>query len=460
MADLRDFLRRLEAEGELRRIRQPVDLKYEIGAVCFSELQKGIHRNQALLFENIGGAAAPLAVNLLASPKRFFTALDLASPRRWHRFWLEKTSSPLKPLLVENAPCQEVICDDARLDRFPIPLWNEKDGGPYLTMACVISKDPETGQRNCAIYRMMVHEDGRSAGILAPPYRHIAAHLARSSARRESLPVAVAIGVSPALMIAAAGDFPYGVDEIAMAGALEGAPVEVARCRTVPLEVPAHAEVVLEGSITPGDEKKEGPFGEFTGYYSGESACRPVFRIGCISHRRDPIAVGSYVGPPPQENALINALTTEAEILRQCPLPGMLDIQIHPLGVLNATVSIDGKHAANARRIAHGILATPAGRRIKSLTLVDEDIDPRDHDQVSWALAYRVRPERDVEIVNDRIGVTVDPSLPREERLSGTARTSKMIIDATKRDAEWTAEECRPKPEVLERVKREWGKYS
>jgi len=460
MAQLRSFIRKLEAEGELRRIKQPVDLSYEIGAVCFSELRKGADKNQALLFERINGSFTPLVVNLLASPKRFLAALNLTSVRQWHSFWLEKTSRPLNPLLVKNAPCQEVIRDRATLEDFPIPLWNEKDGGHYLTMACVISKDPETGRRNCAIYRMMVHEDRRSAGILAPPYRHIAAHVAKSSARGEALPVAVAMGVSPALMIAAASDFPYGVDEISMAGALDGAPVEITPCKTVPLEVPAEAELVLEGSLTPGDQEEEGPFGEFTGYYSGERARRPVFRMTCVTHRSDPIAVGSYVGRPPQENALINALTTEAEIIRQCPLPGITDIHINPLGVLNAVVAIDRNHAVDAAQIGRRILATAAGRRIKNITLVDEDIDPRDHDQVSWALAYRTRPERDVEIVKGMIGVTVDPSLPREERLSGTNRTSKMIIDTTRKSPEWTAEQCLPKREVLERVEREWKKYS
>lgn len=437
-----------------------MDLKYEVGAVCFNELRKGINDNQALLFERFNGSSTPLAVNLLASPKRFLSALNLTSLRQWHSFWLEKTARPLDPVLEKKAPCQEVVCDNVRLDKFSIPLWNGKDGGHYLTMACTISRDPETRRRNCAIYRMMVHEDWNSTGLLAPPYRHIAAHLAKASARGESLPVAVAIGVSPALIIAAASDFPYGVDEIAVAGALQGEPVAMTRCRTVPLEVPAHAEIIMEGIVTPGDEKEEGPFGEFTGYYSGGRSLRPVFRITCITHRNDPMAVGSYVGRPPQENALINALTTEAEIIRQCPLPGVTDVHINPLGVLNAVVSIDPGHAAYARQIGRSILATPAGRRIKNITLVDDDIDPRDNDQISWGMAYRMRPERDVDIASGLVGVTVDPSLPEEERVSGTNRTSKMIIDATKKDAERTAEECLPQRAALERVESEWKKYS
>jgi UbiD family decarboxylase len=460
MGELRSFIQRLEAEGELRRIKQPVDLKYDVGAVCFAELQRGINHNQALLFERINGCSMPLAANLLASPSRFFMALNLASHRDWHRLWLEKTSRPVSPLVVGNAPCQQVTRDRRALDGFPIPLWNEKDGGPYLTLACVISKDPDTHERNCGIYRMMIHEDWRSTGILAPPYRHIAIHLAKCAAKREALPVAVALGVSPSLTIAAASDFPYGVDEIAMAGALEGEPVEIVRCQTVPLEVPARAEIVLEGTITPGDEKEEGPFGEFTGYYSEARTRRPVFRIHCVSHRKDAIAVGSYVGRPPQENALLNSLTTEAEIMRQCPLTGIKDIHVNPLGVLNAVVCLAKPQADDAGRIAKAILSTQAGRRIKSVILVDEDIDPRDSDQVSWALAYHVRPEVDVEILKQRIGVTVDPSMPAEEKLSGANRTSKIIIDATTSGAGWTSILCLPKRENLERIKTEWEKYS
>lgn len=458
--DLRRFIQRLEEEGEIKRVKGPVELKYEIGAICFKELQRGINNNKALLFEQVRGSSMSLVTNLLASPKRYLMALNLASRRGWHRFWLEKTSRPVSPVLVEKAPCQEVTTDQVNLSEFPIPLWNEKDGGHYITMPCVISKDPETAQRNCGIYRMMVHEDWRSTGILAAPYRHVARHLAKSLARGEALPVAVAIGVSPAITIAAAADFPYGTDEIAMAGALQGEPVEMTRCYTIPLEVPARAELVLEGRIISGEEKEEGPFGEFTGYYGAERANRPVFKINCITHRSDPIAVGTYVGRPPQENAFLNSQTTEVEIIRQCPLPGIKDLCVNPLGVLNTVVSIQKRQDGYAKMMGTAILSTEAGRRIKNIVVVDEDIDPRDSDQVSWALAYRVRPERDVEIIKDVTGVNVDPSMPEEERLSGTNRMSKMIIDATKPDKGSFAEECLPKRDVMERVEAEWERYS
>ncbi|HXG52726.1 MAG TPA: UbiD family decarboxylase [candidate division Zixibacteria bacterium] len=457
--ELRRFLRKLEEEGELRRIAEPVDPEHEIGAVCFMELRRGIHRNQALWFERVRGSSAPLVVNLLASPKRFFSALGLPSGGEWHRFWLERTSRPIDPVLVERAPCQEAAGGSSKLSELPIPLWNEKDGGRYLTMPCVISRDPETNQRNCGIYRMMLHEDGAGAGILAPPYRHLAAHLAKSFARGEALPVAVALGVAPAVLIAAATDFPCGVDEIAMAGALQGAPVEMVPCRTIPLEVPAAAEVVLEGTIAPGDEKAEGPFGEFTGYYSSGPALRPVLRIGCVTHRKDPVVVGSYVGRPPQENSLLNAQLTAVEVIRQCPLPGIRDLHLDPSGVFNAVVSVRRSCADGARSLARAILSTQAGRRIKTLVIVGEEIDPRDPDQVSRALAYGVRPDRDVEIVGGMPGVCVDPSLPDEERLGGTNRTSKMIIDATRAGRLSPVEECLPRQDVLKRVERNWRRY-
>ncbi|MFQ5684013.1 MAG: UbiD family decarboxylase [Candidatus Binatia bacterium] len=460
MIDLRSFIRRLEEEGELKRVKAPVELKYEIGAICFKELQQGINNNKALLFEQVRGSFMPLATNLLASPKRYLMALDLASRQEWHRFWVEKTSHPVTPILVETAPCQEVTMAQVNLSEFPIPLWNEKDGGHYITMPCVISKDPETKQRNCGIYRMMVHEDWRSTGILAAPYHHIARHLAKSLTRGGALPVAVAIGVSPAITIAAAADFPYGVDEMAMAGALQGEPVEMTRCTTVPLEVPAHAELVLEGRIVSREEKEEGPFGEFTGYYASERCKRPVFKIDCITHRRDPLAVGTYVGRPPQENAFLNSQTTEAEMIRQCPFPGIKDLYVNPLGVLNAVVSVRNGSDGYAKKMGIAMLATEAGRRIKNLIMVDEDIDPRDSDQVSWALAYRVQPERDVEIIKNVTGVVVDPSMPEEERLSGTNRISKMLIDATRPENGSFAEECLPKRELMERVEVEWKKYA
>ncbi len=460
-AGMREFLKKLDQIGELGKISAPVDPKFEVGAIAFSELQtKGLDGNRALFFESVSGSPYPLAVNLLASPSRYLTALGISSRQELHQLWLERSSRSLESLRVNEAPVQEVVEEDPNLSLFPIPTWNEKDGSPYITMPCVISKDPDSGERNCGIYRLMVRQDQKSTGILAAPYRHIAQHCAKAFAKGQALPVAVAIGVDPAITIAAGAAFPVGVDEMGRAGSLRGAPVEMVPCHRVPLEVPAHAEIVLEGEIRPEDLGEEGPFGEFTGYYGGERAKRPIFRILCLTRRKDPIDVGSYVGRPPQEDALLLAMNAEMEILRQCPLPGLREVYVHPYGVFNAICSIDKKFDGYAKMMATAILSTWPGRLIKNVILVDQDIDPRDADQLFWALAMRVNPERDVEIIKEMVGVSLDPALPPEERISGRNRASKMIIDATEpvKKAGFP-DVCLPEPEILARVEANRKRY-
>ncbi len=237
------------------------------------------------------------------------------------------------------------------------------------------------------------------------------------------------------------------------AGSLRGAPVEMVPCHRMPLEGPAHAEIVLEGEIRPDELGEEGPFGEFTGYYGGERAKRPIFRILCITRRKNPIDVGSYVGRPPQEDALLISMNAEVEILRQCPLPGLRDVYVHPYGVFNAICSIDKKFDGYGKMMATAILSIWPGRQIKNVILVDKDIDPRDANQLFWALAMRVNPDRDVEIIKEMVGVSLDPAMFPEERVSGRNRTSKMIIDATepvKRVG--FPEVCVPEPEILAQV--------
>ncbi|MDP6559840.1 MAG: UbiD family decarboxylase, partial [Candidatus Binatia bacterium] len=324
--DLRAFLQRLEAQGDLVRVGRPVDPNYEVGAIGFTELQqRGLEHNRALLFENVVGSKAPLVVNLVASPKRFFMALEVETLQEFRTLWNRANQMPLPPVLVGEgqSPCQQEVVEEGEIDllQFAVPVWNEKDGGPFIDIPCVFSKDPETGERNCGIYRMMVNPDRKSTGLSGAPYRHVTRHWTKAFAQGKPLPIAVAIGVDPLLTIAAAAPLPAGVDEMALAGALKREPIAMVPCRTIPLEVPATAEIVLEGEITSENWQEEGPFGEVNGYYTG-TYWRPTFHVRCITHRRDPISVGTYLGRPPQEDALLMALLMETEILNQCSLPG------------------------------------------------------------------------------------------------------------------------------------------
>ncbi len=455
--DLRQFLARLENEGELARVRTRVDLEYEVGALCRKVLDA---RGPALLFEKAGDCAFPLTTDLLATRKRMALALE-TEPSRLMEEWIDRTAHPIRPTIVSTGPCKEnvVMGDDVDLFRFPIPVWNALDGGPFITLAIHISQDSETGEYNAAVYRSHVH-DRRTLGIAAAPYRHISQHRAKALARGEPFPVAIVLGVDPSILIASVAPFAFGVDELAMAGALRGEPLEMVRCETIPLYVPAHAEIVLEGEMPPDVLHKEGPFGEFTGYYGIDNQ-RPVIRIKAITYRNGAIHQASYEGRPPQETNMLQAISIEGETLKTVSLPGIRGINITEggCGAFNAVVSVQKRFEGYGKMVAMAVLGTWSGRFMKTVIVVDEDIDPYNWTEVEWALATRVQPHRDVEIIKEVTGIHLDPSLPLHERLTGHSRTSKMIIDATRYDAKEFETVCSPEKGAVEKVEREWARY-
>lgn len=453
--NLRDFLSYLEADGELQRVLPEVDPRWEIGAICRKSLDND---GPALFFEKVKNHVIPVIANLLATRKRYCMALE-TTPEELPRIWKNRLQMPLEPVIIKDGPCKEniILGDEVDLSRFPIPTWNALDGGPYITYPCQISKDPITGIRNASMYRSQVH--GRnSLGILAAPYRHIM--LQRAKAKKEPFPVAIVLGLDPAIHIAAVAAFPFGVDELAMAGALRGEPLALVPCETIPLEVPAEAEIVIEGEILPDTLQNEGPFGEFTGYY-GSAGLRPVIAVKAITFRNNPLYLGTYIGRPPHEDCLLKGIPIETEIINSVSLPGIKKVHVTAggAGAFNAIVAIDKQFEGYGKMVAMAVLGTWGGRFIKNLIIVDQDIDPFNPMEVEWALATRMQPDRDVEIIKSVTGVILDPSLPEEERLTGKSRTSKMIIDATKYDADRYEVECSPDPETMRRVESEWGKY-
>ncbi|MDP6558971.1 MAG: UbiD family decarboxylase [Candidatus Binatia bacterium] len=457
-ADLREFLYRLEKEGELAHVSNPVDLHYEIGAVCRKTLDLS---GPALSFGNIRGHNIPLVVNLFATRRRYAMAID-TTPEKLHAHWTEHIQKPVQPIWVKSGPCKEniIIGKDADLMKFPIPIWNEFDGGPFITLPCHISKHPVTGARNAAMYRGQVH-DSKTIGILAAPYRHIVLHRNEALKRGESLPVAIALGVDPSISIASVASFPYEVDELAMAGALRGAPVELVPCETIPLEVPVTSEIVIEGEIDPHENVEEGLFGEFSGYY-GVKVPRPVIKVKAITYRNEPIYAASYEGLPPHDTVLLTAVPIETEILTMIHLPGIQKVHVTDggCGAFNCIISVKKDFEGYGKMVGMAALTTWGARYVKTLIVVDDDIDPYNWTEVEWALATRVQPHRDVEILKDLVGCILDPSLSLDERKTGHSRTSKMIIDATKYDAHEFETPCRPKPDVMERVNQQWSEYA
>jgi 2,5-furandicarboxylate decarboxylase 1 len=454
---LREFMEVLEREGELARVSVPVDLNQELAAVCVKSLRDS---GPALLFERPGGNDIPMVVSVLASRRRYGLALE-CGPTETQHVWNQRVANPIPPIPWQGngtPPCQEVVLegDDVDLTKLPVPLWNQKDGGSYLTLSCHITKDPQ-GNRNVGIHRNMVH-DAKTLGILAGPYTHIM--LQHRANPTEPFPVALAMGVDPRLVMTASAPIPFDADEMTVAGSLRGAPIELVPCKTVPLEVPADAEFVLEGEVHPTDRREEGPFGEFTGHYGGPRLPRPTIHIKAITHRRNPILHLAYQGAPPHETDVLTAAGKEAEVIRTVSLPGIKAVHITEggCGVLHCVVSVEKLYEGYGKMVGMAILSCPSGRHFKQVTVVDEDVDPFNPLSVEWAVATRVQPHRDVEILRELTGIFLDPSLPPEEQ-AGPARTSKMIIDATRYDAKSFPTVCLPDAEVMAKVAREWDSY-
>ena len=452
--DLRSFLQLLEAKGELARIESTVSLVQEIGAVSLRNLR---NNGPGLLFERAGESEIRLAVDLLASRRRYALALGV-EPDQLAVEWNRRTKVLLPPVLVENGMCQQNVSvgDQVDLTKLPVPTWNALDGGPYLTLGCHISKDPDSQVRNVGIYRNQIH-DRNTLGILVEPYGHLRHQWSKRS--NEPFPVAIVLGADPVVPMAAVAPVPYGRDELAVAGALRGRPVEIVRCLTVPLEVPAAAEIVIEGEILLNELREEGPFGEFTGYYGGHRAPRPVIRVKAITQRDRPILHAVYEGQPPSGSAIIVAVPREAELLRQISLPGVKRAHMTRGGggALHAVLSVDKPYEGFGKYVGLAVLGTTAGRSVKQVIVVDDDIDPADSTQVEWAIATRVQPHRDIEIFSELPGIILDPSLERSEQRP--LLTSKMIIDATRYDAREFAPVCLPSADAMAKVEREWSRY-
>jgi 2,5-furandicarboxylate decarboxylase 1 len=453
--DFREFLDELERTGELVRLKRPVNAKYELGAYSRRMLDQ---RGPAIQFENVIGYDMPVTCEVLATRRRFAAALETTEADLAHA-WLARADNRIAPVVEAGpAPCQEVVIsgDDVDLTALPIPTWNEFDGGPYISMGLVFSKDPVDESRNVAIYRIQVH-DKKSIGMLFAPYRHLALHAKGSKAKR--FPIAIAIGVDPVCAIAAAVPLPYGEDEMALAGALRGAPVQLTPCVSVPLEVPSTAEIVLEGELDLEQTEIEGPYGDFTGYYN-EAAPRPVIHIKTVTMRRNAIFHGSYQGIPPQDSYLMNSIPVECELLRSVAPSGIRDITLTEggCGVFTAVASVEKRCEGHGRMVAAAIFGTWAGRGIKHLTIVPASVDVRNHVEVERAVALNVQPHRDIDILHNMAGFALDSSLPPEERLTRFARTSKILIDATgfKYEGETPALLCMPPADVLATVDEHW----
>ncbi len=452
---LSDFLEVLEKDGELVRITKRVDPYWEIAAVTRQVISLPPARRPALLFEAVDGFQMPVAVGLYLNKRRYARALGVDGSGVAER-WEEALRNPLPHEMVSTGPCKERVLKPASLEIFPIPTWTpDGDSAPYITAPCTITKDPETGYINAGNYRMMYKGKDKS-GIFINPIQDIGMMLEKYRRMGRPMEVAVAIGVPPVMNIVATAKIPHGLSELDVAGALVGSPVEMVRCETVDLPVPAASEIVLEGEIDPEYREVEGPFGEFAGFMS-PSYQMPIFKLRAVTMRERPIYHALVSQTPPSESSMLRAISNGALLLRDLRALGLgwvTGVNITEAGCAwyNFVISIKKGHPAHPKVVMNAIWAAKP-QMGKLVIVVDDDIDIHDPFQVEWAIATRFQPARDMLIISDHVGQMEDPSQPEEIR----HLSSKMGIDATKK-LDYPAPSGPPE-KYMGMVRENWEKY-
>ncbi len=478
--DLREYVSLLEECGELQRVRKEVDWNLEIGAIIRRCYDIGA---PAPLFERINGY--PDGYRVLGAPMgpsknpahslyaRVALALGLAPnapAQEIMRVYLKRKERPIKPERVQAGACKENVLTGDKIDllRFPVPYIHGGDGGRYIgTWHTVIAKDPESSWVNWGMYRLMVH-DSNTLGCLFPMQQHIGHIYQKYESRNLPMPVAAAIGGSPVIPIVSCAMLPPHVSEADIAGALQERPVPLVKCETNDLEVPANAEIILEGEVLPHERKMEGPFGEYMGYEAGKASPKPVFRVKAITYRDDPILAVSNMGMPIHESQTVLGLTKSADIygeLKKMGLP-VKGVYIPPWGVGHmAVISTETPFVNFARRVAHCVWATKPGLFTYYIVIVDADVAPTNMDEVLHAIATKCHPVNGIHSVPHIPGFPVLlPFLPPKERLVGDA--AGVIFDCTW-PKDWpqesmpvkaTLENLWPK-EIKQKILENWEKY-
>ncbi len=413
---LRDWLAYLEKENYLKTVTKKVDLKHELAA-----LGKKADGKYALKFLNTG-MSMPVVTGFAGNRILMAKAMGVEVEKVAEHFSWAQTN-PMDCIIVdkEKAPVKECTTFEVDLSKLPIPVHHEKDSGAYITAALLIAKDPETGTRNISIHRLQVTAPNRLGVLILP--RHLAHFYQKAESKGKPLEVALAIGVDPILLLASQALAPLGFDEFTIASRLYGKPVELVKCETVDLEVPAQAEIVLEGRLLPGVREMEGPFGEYPKYY-GPASLKPVIELTAVTTRKDPIF--HTIVPATMEHCLLGAIPREGGMLQivRNTVPTTLGVHLTPGGTCryHAVIKIDKKQEGEAKNAM--CAAFGSSHEIKHVVVVDKDVDIFNMEDVEWAIATRSQAGRDVMIIERAAGNILDPST--DEGIG-----DKMGIDAT-----------------------------
>jgi len=473
---LQHFIEVLERQGELVRLKEPVSPYLEITEITDRVSKKF---GPALLFENVPGYDMLVLMNAFGSMRRMCLALKVNSLEEIAAEILsfleaEAPNTLIKklkmlpklarlanifPKTVSRASCQEVIFRDEEVDLTKLPVltcW-PLDGGPFITLPLVITHHPETGKRNVGMYRLQVF-DQQTTGMHWHRHKGGAQHYRVAERRGERLPVAVAIGADPATIYAATTPLPEDLDEIIFAGFLRQEPVDMVPCVSVPLQVPASSQIVLEGYVEPGERRVEGPFGDHTGYYSLPDEY-PVFHVTTLTRRREAIYPATIVGQPPMEDCFMGKATERIFLpIMQKTLPEIVDLNLPVEGVFHnlAFVSIDKRFPGHARKVMHALWGLGQMMFTKIILVFDKEVDVQDLSQVLWRLGNNVDPRRDVVFADGPVDA-LDHASPLPHY------GSKMGVDCTRKwPEEGFTREWPPviemDPEVKKKVDELWPK--
>ncbi len=472
MKDLRDWVKALEKAGELRRVTAQVDPALEITEIADRVSKAG---GPALLFTDVAGSRLPVLINQFGTDRRMCMALgtesldalgarietlmDLQPPQgvvaKMKALGKLRELASFSSKMVKDAPCQEVWLDEPDLDLLPILTCWPDDGGPFITLPLVFSKDPATGVRNCGMYRIQ-KVDKRTAMMHWQIHKDGAAHLRDSEGR---VPVAVVIGAHPATTYSATAPLPPGIDEMIFAGFLRGKSVEMVKCRTVDIEVPAEAEIVLEGYVDANDLRPEGPFGDHTGFYTPVDDY-PAFHLTGMSMRRDAIYSTTIVGPPPMEDFFLGKATERLFLpIIRMTLPDLVDMNLPLEGVFHncAIVSVKKRYPGHAKKLMSAIWGLGLLSLSRCVVVVDHDVDVQDVSAVAFQAFSNVDVGRDMLVVEGPVDA-LDHAAP------WFAYGSKVGFDATRK---WEGEgQVRPWPDAIVMdeavqalVDRRWSEY-
>lgn len=462
-----DYVKTLETNDCIHWIDAEVDKDWEITSVARNYFRRTMNtERRALGFRNVKGYDIPVVLGAIgASPKVYGLAIDTEPGfESIKSTWQRALAQPIEPVMVDDGPCKEVILkgDQVDLHRFPIPTWTpDKDPNPFLTAPCLITKDPDTGLENIGTYRMEIKDRDKTGILWDLKSQHGAIHYTKWEQLNRPMPMAVVVGADPTVIMSSVSKVPLDVEEIAVAGGLRGAPIELVTCETCDIRVPATAEIVLEGEVLPGERVTEGPFGEYTGYMGGPYQM-PIFYVKCITHRKKPIYHALFSQMPPSESSLMRRLPEEANIFAHLDgylkIPGIHDVHLPESGgsYTICWISIKKEYLGHAQQVLSASW-THHPAFAKWIVVTDDDIDIRDPFMREWALSFRVEPIKDIHFIPNTSSILLDPSPAPPSVPLWDRKSSKICIDATKK---WKFPAIAlPPQKYLDRAAADWDKY-